>query len=57
MRHENKDLVLRPVHPGTDDGYADLFVQRHDVLFKVVEKISSIALVNLTGPASRKRYS
>jgi hypothetical protein len=38
-------FVLWPIHPGADDGYADLLVQRHDVLFEVLQKIIHLALL------------
>ena len=32
-------LVLWPIHPGADDGYADLLVHQHDLFFEVLQKI------------------
>ena len=29
-------FVLRPIHPGADDGYADPSVQHHDVFFEAL---------------------
>jgi hypothetical protein len=42
--HPNK-LVLWPVHPCADDRDTDLFVQRHDVFFEVLQKIIHLALL------------
>jgi hypothetical protein len=39
-------LILWPIHPGADDGHADLFVQRHDLLFEVFQKIIHLALID-----------
>ena len=39
-------FVLRPIHPGANDGHADFFVQADDVLFEVLEKIIHLAFID-----------
>src|SRR5436190_23273698 len=39
-------FVLWPIHPGADDGYANLLVQHHYVLFEVLQKIIHLTLID-----------
>src|ERR1044071_9790967 len=51
------EFVLRPIHPGADDGYADLFVQRLDVLLEVLQKIVHLALVDRVNANLRNHFT